>query len=282
VAVANLVRSRRRAEQDRRTIAALYERLDEQYGEQRGIALTLQSALLPAFNPDIPELEIASRYIAGAVGVDIGGDWYSMIRLDGDHVAFVVGDVSGRGISAATAMARLRFTIRAYLAEGHGPATVLDMCSRQFDISDDGHFATVLVGVVNLRARTVVLANAGHFAPLILSGDDRHYAATDPSPPLGTGVRAHTATTFTMPEGSTLLAFTDGLIERRTESLDVGLGRLAAMTWDDQRSVDDLLEHVVADHADGPEEDDIALLAFRWRPLPDTHAPEHRSGEDLT
>ena len=151
---------------ERRGHRGLYEQLGGLYGEQRTIAETLQQALLPRTNPSIPNLEIATRYVAGTVGVDIGGDWYSTLPIDDAHFAFVIGDVSGRGIDAASIMARLRFTIRAYLLEGHAPDTVLEMCSHQLDIEYDGHFATVLVGVGDLETRRVVLANAGHPRPI--------------------------------------------------------------------------------------------------------------------
>ena len=172
-AAAELVRRRRDAEQAADTIAGLYSRLDSLYGKQHTIAETLQRALLPRSNPNIPGLEIASRYIAGADGVDIGGDWYGCIALDDGHFSFVVGDVSGRGLSAATVMARLRFTIRAYLLEGHAPEVVLGMCSRQLDLEEDGHFSTVLVGVGDLTSGEVTLASAGHPAPLVLSSPGR-------------------------------------------------------------------------------------------------------------
>jgi serine phosphatase RsbU (regulator of sigma subunit) len=268
LAVVSLVRSRRRAEQDGAIIAELYSRVDDLYVEQRGIAETLQKALLPATNPTIPGLEIASRYVAGARGVDVGGDWYSIIRIDEDHVGFVVGDVSGRGISAAAVMARLRFTIRAYLFEGHDPGTVLEMCSRQFDISQDGHFATVLVGVANLRTRDVVLANAGHLPPLVIAGSHSAYVETDSEPPLGTGQRTHATTRFAMPEASTLLAFTDGLVERRSEGLDTGLERLTELGLTAEATLEDFLDLVVDDLTQGGSEDDVALLTFRWRPMP--------------
>ena len=98
VTTEQLVRRRRLAEEDAQTIAGLYVRLDGLYGAQRSIAETLQRALLPQSNPSIPNLEIASRYVAGADGVDIGGDWYSLIPVDEQRFAFAVGDVSGRGI----------------------------------------------------------------------------------------------------------------------------------------------------------------------------------------
>jgi serine phosphatase RsbU (regulator of sigma subunit) len=282
IAVTGIMRSRRRAEEDGATIAGLYAHVDELYQEQRGIAETLQRALLPLSNPDVASLDIASRYVAGANGVDVGGDWYSLVRLDDDRVGFVVGDVSGRGISAAAVMARLRFTIRAYLIEGHDPGTALDLCSRQFDISEDGHFATVLVGVTTLSTREVVLANAGHFPPLILTGSHSEYADTVPSPPLGTGPRTHTTTTLVMPAGSTLVAFTDGLIERRTESLDVGLERLTRMTLRDETGLDEFLDATISDLTHGKSEDDIAVLAFRWHPAAADPEPSDASDPDST
>jgi serine phosphatase RsbU (regulator of sigma subunit) len=265
LAVTSLVRSRRRAEDDGLTISELYERLDAAYAEQRGIAETLQRSLLPASNPDIDELEIASRYVAGAQGVDVGGDWYSVIRLEGDRVGFVVGDVSGRGIGAAVVMARLRFTIRAYLVEGHSPSTTLEMCSRQFDIDEDGHFTTVLVGIADLATRRVELANAGHFAPLMVRGDETEYLSTIPGPPIGIGEQAYTSSATSMPSGSTLIAFTDGLIERRDEDLAVGLDRLASAALAERDGLEDVLDHVLVELTGGGIEDDTAVLALRWR-----------------
>ncbi|HET7902378.1 MAG TPA: PP2C family protein-serine/threonine phosphatase [Candidatus Nanopelagicales bacterium] len=265
VAVTSLVRSRRRAEDDGLTISELYDRLDAAYAEQRGIAETLQRSLLPASNPVIDELEIASRYVAGAQGVDVGGDWYSVIRLEGDRVGFVVGDVSGRGIGAAVVMARLRFTIRAYLVEGHSPSTTLEMCSRQFDIDEDGHFTTVLVGIADLATRSVELANAGHFAPLMVCSDRTEYLPTLPGPPIGIGAQAYTSSTTTMPPGSTLVAFTDGLIERRDEDLTVGLDRLASAVLAERDGLENVLDHVLVELTGGGIEDDTAVLALRWR-----------------
>jgi serine phosphatase RsbU (regulator of sigma subunit) len=138
------------------------------------------------------------------------------------------------------------------------------MCSRQFDISEDGHFATVLVGAATLSTRRVVLANAGHFAPLIVAGPRCQYAAVHTAPPLGTGGRKHSTTEFVMPEGSTLLAFTDGLVERRSEVLDVGLDRLAEASIVTDASLEEYLDRIIDDLTQGESEDDIALLAFRW------------------
>ena len=270
VATEQLVRRRREAEHNALTISGLYEKLDTLYGEQRSIAETLQRALLPQTNPEIPNLEIASRYVAGVDGVDIGGDWYSSIAIDEQHFAFVVGDVSGRGIGAATMMARLRFTIRAYLLEGHPPDVVLEMCSRQFDIGSDGHFATVLVGVGNLVSRELTVANAGHLNPLLVSKAEWEYPTTKLGPPLGVGPSTYEAASIVVPPGWAFLAFTDGLIERRGESIDTGFERLARSAIGDHGTLDNLLSHLVGQLAHRGAEDDIAVLAFRWSGPPTT------------
>ncbi len=270
---AQLVRRRQAAEANAVTITGLYEQLDQRFGEQRHISETLQRALLPQRNPSVPGLEIASRYVAGTRGVDVGGDWYSIVPVDDDRVAFVVGDVSGRGLSAATIMARLRFTLRAYLLEGHPPDRALQMCGRQIDISDDGHFATVLVGVADLATRTVAIANAGHLDPLLLTASGAEYVATTTGLPLGVDESCdYPLTSFTMPPGSTLLAFTDGLVERRGEDLLRGMDRLAAAATAGDPSLDDSLARILATMNHNGAEDDIAVLAFRWTGGPDADA----------
>jgi len=265
VAAEELVRRRRNTAEDSYVISGLYDELGQLYGEQRSIAEELQRALLPLRNPEIPELEIASSYVAGAVGVDVGGDWYSIIGIDETTFAFVVGDVSGRGVSAATVMARLRYTLRAYLVEGHPPAVALDLCARQVDLKEDGHFATVLVGVGDSATRTVTVANAGHLSPLLIGPDGTSFVATHVNPPLGISTDPYVSTTFTIPPATALLAYTDGLVERRGEMLDEGLERLARAAAASDGPLDQLVSSVLSSLLEGNHEDDVALLAFRWR-----------------
>jgi len=242
----------------RRTVEALY-------GQQRDLSERLQRALLPQAHPAIPNLEVAAEYVAGAQGVDIGGDWYSIIGLTGDRYAFVVGDVSGRGIDAVAVMARARFTIRAYLLDGHSPAETLEKCSHQFDITTDGHITTALVGVGDWRTGEITLANAGHPTPLLMTGDDVEFVTTTPGWPLGTGPTSYESTTFTMAPGTTLLCFTDGLVERRTEHIDVGMQRLATTAGRATRaSTDALVHHTVRTLRNDDAPDDVAVLAMRW------------------
>ncbi len=259
-----LARRRRRAEQDAGTIAGLYGQLDGLYGEQRSIAETLQRALLPQRNPSIASLEIGSRYLAGTDGVEIGGDWFSLTEIDDHRFAFAVGDVSGKGVAAAAIMARLRFTIRAYLLEGHPPDVVLGMCSRQLNVNRDGHLATVLVGMGDTESGIITLANAGHLDPLLFSGEDARFIATRVGLPLGVAPSSYAATTVQLATGATLVAFTDGLVERRGESIDEGLERLLRATDGRLPAVDGLLDGLTATLGTGGAHDDVAVLAFRW------------------
>jgi serine phosphatase RsbU (regulator of sigma subunit) len=260
-----LVQRRRIAEYDTAEIGKLYGELGQLFGQQRTIAETLQHALLPSEAPDVAGMEFAMRYLPGARGVEIGGDWYSVVPIDETHFAFVIGDVSGRGLSAATVMAGLRYSIRAYALEGYSPTTILEKCASQLLVGVDGHFATVLVGVGDVTARELTLANAGHLNPLLIDGDASHFVTTSVGVPLGViGGRRYESTTVSVPPGATLLAFTDGLVERRGEILDAGLGRLQQAARGGNGLLDDLLTKVIADLSNNDSEDDIAILGLRW------------------
>jgi serine phosphatase RsbU (regulator of sigma subunit) len=258
-----LVKRRRSAERDSQTIAALYQQLDGLYGEQRSIAETLQRALLPQRNPAVANLEVASRYLAGADGVEIGGDWFSLIDIDDHHFAFAVGDVSGKGVDAASIMARMRFTIRAYLTEGHAPDVVLEMCSRQLNVNGDGHLATVLIGVGDADSGVISLSNAGHLNPLV-SGTSAEFVSTEVGVPLGVAPSSYSVTTLRLTSGSTFVAFTDGLVERRGESIDVGLERLVQAAAGPIPTVDGLVTRLLDTLGPHGSDDDVAVLAFRW------------------
>jgi serine phosphatase RsbU (regulator of sigma subunit) len=166
-------------------------------------------------------------------------------------------------------MARRRFTTRAYLLEGHPPDTVLQMCSRQLDINDDGHFATVLIGLADRNTRDVALANAGHPAPLTIVGSHTDYAATTVGPPLGTVTARYEPTTFVMAPGWVLLAFTDGLIERRDQTLDARPDRLRDVATTPAENLEALLTDLLRAMTDNRGEDDTAMLAFTWATTPD-------------
>ena len=237
------------------------------YAEQRSIAQTLQRALLPADLPPIRGLDLASRYLPGDPSADIGGDWYDVIRCDDHSAIFAVGDVSGRGIPAANTMASLHYAIRAYAAQGDDAPTILCKLTELLDIGRDGHFATVLLGHVDVPGHTLTLASAGHPPLLVVSPVGAEFVAPPPGVPIGVLPGSpYTTVTVTVPPRSTLLAYTDGLVERRGEHLDTGLERLrsAAVQHVDVPGATALLDTVSQLLATQAHADDVALLALHW------------------
>jgi serine phosphatase RsbU (regulator of sigma subunit) len=253
-----LVRRRRSAEE----LASENRRL---YAEQASIAGTLQRALLPKDLPRIDGLAVEALYVAGLDTIDVGGDWYDVIPRPGGRNLFVVGDVSGKGLRAAILMASLHYAIRAYAAEDNQPDVILQKLCNLLDIGRDGHFATVLCGSIDLHRRTVTLASAGHFPPLLLSPKGSEFVGMTVGPPVGADAGSqYTATTVALPEEGTLLAFTDGLIERRGESLEVSLARLCEVAGDFDHPLDAVLADVVHRLIPDGSDDDLAILGLRW------------------
>jgi len=254
-----LVRRRARAERVSSEIGRLYV-------EQRSVAETLQRAILPDQAPAIPGMQIAVRYLPGVSGTEVGGDWYDVVPLGGGRFVFVVGDVSGRGVRAAAMMASLHYASRAYALEGHPPAVILDQLTRTMDITEDGHFATVLCGLVDVSTHEVALASAGHLPPLVCGGDGASLVQARPGSPIGVpGGAAFEPTLLTTAARGTLIAYTDGLVERRGETLDTGLKRLLQTATDRcGSSLDDLLTSLVSELTGDSPTDDIALIGLRW------------------
>jgi len=262
-----LLWARAGAEANTATITSLYERVDTLYEEQRALSVRLQRSLLPHAHPRIPGMEVASQYVAGARGVDIGGDWYSAIPVGDDGFAFVVGDVSGHGVDAVAVMAQARFTLRAYLLDGHAPEQALEKCSRQLDIMQDEHMTTAVVGVGDTRTGEVRLASAGHPPPVLVADGRAELVETRTGPPLGIGPASYRSVTVRLDAGATLLLYTDGLVERRGESIDVGLERLCdAVRALGNEPVDALVGDGVSSLRHQDASDDIAVLALRRTP----------------
>lgn len=240
-------------------------RNQELYAEQRTIAQTLQQALLPAALPHVAGTESSARYEPGEQGIEVGGDWYDVIPLDEHRLLAVVGDVSGRGLRAATTMASLRYAIHAYAAQRDAPDTILTKLSGLLNTSATGQFATVLCAVIDTEARRVTVASAGHLPPLLLNAGGGDYLALSVGPPIGVQQgAAYASVTVAMPGHGTLLAFTDGLVERRGESIDRGLARLREAALAQAFELPDLLGHLVGELRDGYSDDDTAIVGLRW------------------
>ena len=243
-------------------IASENERL---YAEQRSIAQTLQHALLPDSLPTVPGVETSALYQAGERGVEVGGDWYDVIALDAHRLLLVVGDVSGRGLRAATTMASLRYAIRAYAAQSDDPAEILTKISRLVDVAESGQLATVLCAIIDTESRQLSVTSAGHLPPLLLSDHGGRFVDSDVGLPIG--VEADTeyrSATVTIAPEVTIVAFTDGLVETRGESLDEGLERLRAAATRHDVGLPELLGTLVTELVNGRSEDDIAIVGVRW------------------
>ncbi len=235
------------------------------YAEQRGIAQTLQHALLPDVLPQVAGVQAAGQYEAGESSIDIGGDWYDVVALEDGSLLLVVGDVSGRGLTAATTMASLRFAIHAYAAEERRPERILEKLSGVLSLTSSRQLATALCARIEPDSRRVTVASAGHLPPLVLSGHETHYLDPPVGVPIGVdGAPRYSAVTVELPPHATLLAFTDGLVERRGERLDVGLERLRQAALGMEATLPELLSKLVAELSAGEAKDDIAIVGLRW------------------
>jgi hypothetical protein len=235
------------------------------YIEQRNIAGTLQHALLPEV-PSLRGVEVAARYFPGVAGIDVGGDWYDVIRSGRDRFVFVVGDVSGRGLRAATTMASLRYATRAYVAQGDSPATVLAKLGQLLDFESDHQFATVMAGSIDSSERRVTLASAGHFAPLLVTGREARFLEVPVNTPVGiNGHGPFQEACFALPDSAMLIGFTDGLVERRGEHLDVSLERLRRVAQNAGGPIEGVLDHLASRLIPEGAADDVVILGLRWQ-----------------
>ncbi|NYD35023.1 SpoIIE family protein phosphatase [Actinomycetospora corticicola] len=240
------------------------------------IAQTLQRSLLPQALPEIARLPIAVRYLPGAVGTSAGGDWYDVVEVGPHHVAVVVGDVVGQGTAAAAVMGQLRTALSGYLLAGHGPGPALDLLDGLVARVPGARASTAICLLVDTDSGEVRWARAGHL-PALLVDDPGPRLLTDPAghgPLLGLGLDARaprTEGTITIRDGDDLVLYTDGLVERRGESLDEGLDRLVEVTAARPDPAPEQTATYLLD-ALAPSEaiDDVAVVVLRLAPSPMT------------
>ncbi|MFJ8671928.1 SpoIIE family protein phosphatase [Streptomyces sp. NPDC093589] len=239
------------------------------YSRERNIALTLQRALLPSSLGTTPYLHVAHRYLPGGRVTDVGGDWYDVIALPGNHVGLVVGDVMGHGVSAAASMGRLRITAKALARHHQEPNELvaeLDLCAQEAGIE----LATCLYIRYDPATGRARMASAGHPPPLVLRPDGRTDVIDEVlGVPLGVGGSPFRTTEAQLPDGATLVLYTDGLIEARGRDIDEGLqalrSELGHVPHSLEAAADQILERLVPS---SPADDTVLLLArvHRLRP----------------
>jgi PAS domain S-box-containing protein len=232
------------------------------------IADTLQRALLPQRLPQLGSVEFASRYLPAEEGSSAGGDWYDVIDLPDGTVALVIGDVSGHGVEAASVMGQVRMAVRAYGVEGHAPKAVVGQVHELLRTLYDGEQMVTMLYValdpVTLEARVV---NAGHPPPLVLepAAEEAVYLEGTTGLPLGLSWDLpYEESLAKFRSGSTLVLFTDGLVDRRDVSVGEGLERLrAAAAAREDLELDDLCGALLEILVPPDASDDVAILTAR-------------------
>jgi PAS domain S-box-containing protein len=234
-----------------------------EYHRQRRVALRLQLDLLPPTDLEVDGFDLVTRYLPGSAGLRVGGDWYDAIERSG-RIVFTVGDVAGSGADAAALMGRLRLLARSEVERGSDGAEVLRVLDAV--CRDDDRMATVLLVEIDPVSGTTTTWSAGHLPPVVLAagGAAARPGPVDVAPPLGhlTDVPVRPATDRLDP-GASILLYTDGLLERRSESLDAGLTRLAA-AFSTAEPLAAVVDRILALEGDDLA-DDVALLAARRR-----------------
>jgi PAS domain S-box-containing protein len=256
-AIARDITEHKRAQQE---ITRLYQ-------QQRHVALTLQRALMGS-PPEVPGMDTASRYRPGTRGAGVGGDWFDLIPLGAGRVGVLIGDVMGRGLEAATVMGQLRSAANALARTGMPPQQLmhaLDAVAR--DLPDQ--LITCCYLVIDAVQGEVIAASAGHLPVLLVQPDAMVGQLPVPvSVPLGVGGIPHQQTTLRVPHRSTLVLYTDGLVETRgsdlgtqIETLESELRSIFATTSSLEQAADRVLAALLP--GTGEPADDVTLLLAR-------------------
>jgi PAS domain S-box-containing protein len=240
------------------------------YEQTRAVALTLQHAILAP--TELPH-GFAARYTPAVPPLEVGGDWYDVIPLPGQRTGVVVGDCVGRGLPAAAVMGQLRSASQAVLLRAPGPAEALADLDTFASRIPGAECTSVFCAILDPVAGTLTYSSAGHPPPiLVTAGEDYQLLDQARSLPLAMlpADWRRSQATATLPPGATLMLYTDGLVERRNQSLDKGIDAAAVTVAEHaQDHPDDVADHVMSAMTPvAGYEDDVAVLIYRHPPAP--------------
>jgi len=240
--------------------------------EQRALTEVLQRTLLPEALPEIPGLRLSAKYVPTSAGLRLGGDWYDVLTLPDGRVGFVIGDAVGHGVAAASVMAEVRTSVRAYAMERHPPLAIVSLINELLAAMARDRSATLTLAALDFEDAQLELISAGHLPLLLRYPDGAHdFVGEASGPPLGAFANAQYASErIPFPTGSSLLLYTDGLVERRDRSIDAGMLALAAALPASAPGTPGTLPlaDVMFDRLyDAAIDDDVALLAVESIPM---------------
>ncbi|MGN9784904.1 SpoIIE family protein phosphatase, partial [Nonomuraea sp. ZG12] len=239
------------------------------YDNRRRLAQSLQAGQLPQDLHEFPALDVAARYVPATPGMDIGGDFYDLIRLSDTLAGAVIGDVQGHDVTAAALMGQVRTAIRAHATAGADPGEVLTRTNRLLTELATDRFTSCLYVSFDLRRRTASLASAGHLPPVLSrSGGPAEIIETPAGLLLGIDPDAEYGTTdLNMPPGAVMALYTDGLVERPGLDLGDAIAALATrFTPTPGQPLPALAESLIEQATNEQRTDDIALLLLRTTP----------------
>lgn len=237
---------------------------ERRHERQLDLSHVLQSSLLPTDVPPELGLDVAMRFLPGTGGAEVGGDFWDVTMMPSGEAAFAVGDVFGHDMIAAATMAQLRSVCRVLRAQTHGPSELVALLQSSWAYLGYKRLATAVFARVEPSSGRLRVASAGHPPPLVLRPDGACYVDLDPGPPLGVSLQPVTAWEGTLERGSSLIFFTDGLVENRRRRIEEGMTLLAELAWAGRTlAPDDLINHILAGMVDEERNDDIALVVAR-------------------
>ncbi len=254
--------------QDAADRAALAIRRAQLHEEEHRIAVELQRGLIPKSLPTVPGVSLAASYEVAGIGVQVGGDWYDAFALTDGRLGIVVGDVTGRGIRAASAMGQLRTLTRAFALGGDGkraPGEALTLLNRHQLALGDEQLFTIVYAIIDPERCTIVWASGGHPPPLLRASDGACHYVNGGNGLMGIEDSVYKTFEQRIDSGTTIVLYTDGLVERRGESLDVGLDRLSDAACAGPEEPGPLCDHILADLLEpgGQRYDDVTAVVAR-------------------